>query len=739
MNTNKLTLSALAVAAVLHPYVNANDDINNLPTEYVERIQIIGHDDKLRTEAGAATLIGEVELEKFKFDDINRVLYSVPGVNIREEDGYGLRPNIGFRGATPERSKKITVMEDGVLIGPAPYSAPAAYYFPMMSKMTAVEVFKGPAAIKYGPNTVAGALNMTTRQIPSSQEGALDVAAGSDGYAKAKAYFGSTSGNFGYLVEAVHIQADGFKELDSGGDTGFDKNDIMAKFQYDLSDNNYNQLVELKLSHADEISDETYLGLTDADFKQNANRRYVASQNDLMDWDHQQVQFTHFIGNDNFDVTTRLYRNDFERSWYKINGFKDGAIVSDLQAILANPETDVNLPFYQVLTGQRDTEREYEKIILGDNQREYYSQGIQSELYLYQELFDVKHSFNVGFRYHQDQIQRRHTTDAYSMVSSQLVSDGSATIASADGTNTEQTTAVAVFFKDTMTLGDLDLTLGLRGEFIEGEYQNDTPGKEGDWQKKNTDVWLPSISGFYTLSEHSGLFFGIHEGFVPTSPKELTSVKVESSINYELGARYHNKGSQLEAVLFYNDIDNLKEGCSFSTASQCANNIDAEFNSSEASVVGLELSAQHTYTLSDGFDLPISLSYTYTSGEFDNAFTSDFSMWGAVEAGDALPYLPENQLTLDIGLAANAWQVNLITRYISEMKEASGEGVLLSGVTTEALTVVDIAASYELGEMGNVYFKVDNVFDDQEIISHRPYGARPSKPRTAVIGYQYSF
>jgi Fe(3+) dicitrate transport protein len=737
MKINEHKYIAVVFAFAFHTSVSADDGTSDKASEYTERVQIIGHNDKLRTEAGAATLIGEVELEKFKFDDINRVLYSVPGVNIREEDGYGLRPNIGFRGATPERSKKITIMEDGVLIGPAPYSAPAAYYFPMISKMTALEVFKGPSAIKYGPNTVAGALNMTTRQVPKSKEGAIDLAFGSDGYAKTKAYFGTTNGNFGYLIDAVHIEADGFKALDGGGDTGFDKNDIMAKFQYNLSSGQYNQIIELKLAHANEKSNETYLGLTDADFKQNANRRYVASQKDLMDWEHQQVQFTHFIGNDNFDVTTRLYRNDFERSWDKVNGFKAGAVVTDLQDILTNPETDANAPFYQVLTGQRDTEREYEKIILGDNQREYYSQGIQSELYLYHTLFNVKHVFNIGFRFHQDQIKRRHTTDAYTMTSGKLLSDDSATLAG--DTNKEKTDATSIFFKDTITLGALDLTLGLRGEFLDASYQNEAPGKEGEWQKKSTDIWLPSLSGFYTLSEHSGLFFGVHEGFVPTSPKEPTSVKIENSINYELGARYHDESSQLEAVIFYNDIENLKESCSFSTASLCQDNTDGEFNSGEANVIGLELSAKHTYELSADYDLPILLSYTYTKGEFDTAFSSDFSMWGDVKVGDILPYLPENQLTLDIGLAANNWQVNLITRYIGEMKEASGENVLLSGVTTQTLTIVDMAASYELGDMGNIYLKLDNLLDNQEIVSRRPYGARPSKPRSASIGYQYSF
>jgi Fe(3+) dicitrate transport protein len=705
--------------------------------ELQERIQIIGHNKTLRKESGSATLLDELMLEKFKFDDLNRVLYNVPGVNIREEDGYGLRPNIGFRGATPERSKKISVMEDRVLIGPAPYSAPAAYYFPMMSKMTSIEVFKGPAAIKYGPNTVAGAINMTTRQIPVDAEGAIDLAIGSDGYGKVKAHFGTTNGKFGYLVEGAHIQADGFKELDGGGDTGFSKNDIMTKLKYDFSSSNYKQVVELKYSYATEESNETYLGLTDSDFEKNPNRRYVSSQHDLMDWNHQQVQLTHFIAGTNFDITTQIYRNEFERSWNKISGFKDGLINRDLQEILANPEDEVNAAFYQVLTGQRNSEQEYEKIILGDNAREYLSQGIQTELYTSFSLFDFNHTLNTGIRFHQDQINRYHTEEVFMMQNFSLTPDDGITIPTT--TNLEKTDAIAVFIEDTISLYALDLTLGLLGEFFDSYYQNQAPDQEGDWLKKETSILLPSISGFYTLNKHAGILFGIHEGFIPTSPRQGPEVDVENSINYEFGGRYNNGNASIEAIFFYNDIQNLKESCSFSTASSCGNDLDAEYNSGEASVYGLEFSSAYTHRLNNGLDMPLSLVYTYTSSEFKSDFNSDFPMWGNVIAGDALPYLPDHQVTANIGLMGDLWEVNVLGRYIDDMLEASGDGVTLSNVSTKAYTTIDVSGSYDFNSYGLVYFKAINLLDTQEIVSRRPYGARPSKNRQFQLGYQYNF
>ena len=116
----------------------------------LEEIVVIGSEDEIVKVPGSGALLTEDDLERFDYVDLHQTLSSIPGVYVREEDGFGLRPNIGIRGATPDRSQKITILEDGILITPAPYSAPAAYYVPNISRMENIEVLKGPSAISQG-------------------------------------------------------------------------------------------------------------------------------------------------------------------------------------------------------------------------------------------------------------------------------------------------------------------------------------------------------------------------------------------------------------------------------------------------------------------------------------------------------------------------------------------------------------------------------------------------------------
>ena len=244
----------------------------------------------------------------------------MPGVYIRQEDGYGLRPNIGMRGSSSERSAKIALMEDGILIAPAPYSAPAAYYFPMMTRITRVEVSKGPSAIRYGPNTVGGAVNLISKPIPRDRELTLDVAGGQYRFGKLHATVAEAREHVAVMVEALKLRTDGFKELDNGASTGFDKNDFQVKMRLSSSsDAEIYHRLDLKVGYSDELSNETYTGLTDDDFAMNPYHRYAGTQLDNMDWRHLRFQLGHHIDmSGKLQVDTTIYRNDFTRDWAKL-------------------------------------------------------------------------------------------------------------------------------------------------------------------------------------------------------------------------------------------------------------------------------------------------------------------------------------------------------------------------------------------------------------------------------------
>lgn len=713
-------------------------------TAKLDQVFITGGADKIQTQPGSATLIDDVALEQFEYTDIHRILNEVPGVNIQEEDGYGLRPNIGMRGSSAERSKKITIMEDGVLTGPAPYSAPAAYYFPNVSRMSAVEVFKGPSAIQYGPATVAGALNMVSRPIPYMQGGEVDAQLGSFGYQRLNAYFGGQQGDVGYLVEALTLSADGFKDLDTqgtsngpfDGDTGFERNDINIKTSYDFNDQ-YRQRLTLKLGYADETSHETYVGLSRDDFDADPYRRYAASALDNMQWEHTQLQLTHVIEPTvTSQITTDVYRNEFSRDWFKLNSF-NGDGVASIEEILSNPDSGSTQGYYQILTGESFSNTALEQLLIGNNGRDFFSQGIQTRYNLDSQLFGIVQNIEVGLRIHQDEIKRNHTQQAYNMTANGLVTvDGSELLTSTQ--NTGEATAVAAYIKNDMTLGKTTLSLGLRSESIETTLTNHLTG---DVKEATENVLVPGAGVFHQLSDNLGILAGVHKGYVATAPGQEGDIDPEESINYELGFRMSGQNN-IEVVAYINDYSNLKESCNASNGCTTAQ-LDSEFNGGEVFVYGVESHWKTTFQVSEAMRTPLTVTYTFTKTEFENSFQDKSGVFkqknAFVEKGDELAYVPTHRLNIKTGIEAENWQLLFSALYQGDMRANAGQGSISAEDKIEAYTVFDLAANYKVRPELTLYTTIDNVLDKEYVVAAQPMGYRPGKPRSAHLGIKYQF
>ncbi|MCG8382947.1 MAG: TonB-dependent receptor [Gammaproteobacteria bacterium] len=707
----------------------------------LDAVVITGDAETRQRTPGSVHKIDQQALEQWKHTDIHRVLEEVPGVYVRGEDGWGLRPNIGMRGAGSDRSKKIALMEDGILFAPAPYSAPAAYYFPLMPRMQSVEVFKGPAAIQYGPNTVGGAINFVSRDIPGSEEdeedlnGAIDLALGNYAYGKLHGYYGESTDRYGWLLEGVHLQSDGFKELDGGGDTGFDKNDILfkARFNSDFSADIYHQF-DLKIGYADEESDETYLGLTDDDFDANPLRRYAASQLDNMSWDHQQYSLNHYMDpGGSYALNTTIYRREFSRVWDKLNGFSGGA--PDLQEILSDPYSPVNSIFYEVLTGQSDSLTPTETLLMGANARDFIAQGIQTQIEWEPEIAGYVHEIRAGLRYHEDEIIRNHSERGFLMQSGEMVHDGNPTRFTTR--NRASAEALALHLHDDVTFGDLTLSGGVRAELIETDFINRLTG---DLISRSDDVIIPGLGISYKTTPNLRLLAGVHKGFVPVPPGSDPEVEPEESINYEFGLRFSSGDLRAEAIGFFNDYSNLTGVCTFSSG--CATSeLDLGFNAGEVDIWGLEAVLEKTFasSIQGRLEFPVKLIYTWTTSEFKNAFTSPRPDLRDVNVGDELPYLPEHQLTLKAGVSRHQWRGAVAFTYVAEMRTSAGTGEPADNERTDQQTIVDLTLDYQLTNRSQIYFSADNLFDDEAIVARRPFGARPGKPRTLSMGYKMNF
>jgi len=701
-----------------------------------ERVQVIGSSEKVYRTPGSAHYISKEELEKQDYSDIHRILRQVPGVNIQEEDGYGLRPNIGLRGTGVERSQKITLMEDGVLIAPAPYTAPSAYYFPTAGRMESVEVLKGTSSVKQGPYTNGGSLNMISTSVPGSFRADLNAAGGSHNTKRAHASVGDAYERFGWVAETYQLDTDGFKELDNGGDTGVELKDYMAKLRFESEPGaTAYHSVELKLGQTDQFGNETYLGLTEADFNDTPYRRYAASQEDFIDTDHEQYQLRYFFKpNENFDVAATVYRNDYFRNWHKVEKVRGVGAAS----VLANPgqyETEL-----AILRGDIDSAPG--DLTIRNNRRNYYSQGLQATATYQWSTGATAHQLELGARFHEDEEDRFQNEEGFQMLDGVMVLNE----IGAPGSQTNRVSSAearSFFLTDRISLGRWTLTPGVRVEsidYVREDYSTSNPDRSAGpsrVRENSIDAFLPGMGANLQINSQDQAFVGLHKGFSPPGPGSDADTREEESRNFELGYRRIQDGFRFEAIGFFNDYDNLLGTETVVGGGTSAGEV---FNGGEVDVWGLEVLAAGELSRRSGLSLPVRLAYTYTDSEFKTSFETGFADWGpAVTAGDELPYLPKHQLSAALGVGVGRWSFDLSGNYVDEMRTNAGQGAVPEGEGTDARLVLDLSAEAILFREYKAFAQVRNLADETYIVSRRPYGVRPGLERTLLFGVSAKF
>ncbi len=697
---------------------------------------------------GSVQSLDQKQLETVQYDDPNAVLLQVPGVYIRQEDGFGLRPNIGLRGTNPNRSSKVTLMEDGVLFGPAPYSAPAAYYFPLMARITGVEVLKGPASILYGPQTVAGAINYLSRPVPEEPRGQIDFSYGRFQTIRAHLHYGRKNDWGGFVIEGVHLGTRGFKELDGDygrGNTGFQKGELMFKgfVNNDLASHAFNRLT-VKFVGSRESSNETYLGLSDEDFGANPDRRYTASQLDNMDWWRTAVDLTHNLAvGEHILLETTAYRHDFDRTWERLNQFRDGTQFLDVLTQPATPPLD---SYYLVLTGQQDSPSvsggtDAQDLMVISNRRRFVVMGIQTRLRADFDTGKVHHEIESGLRFHYDSVDRFQPEQGYRMQNTQLVWDGLSYQDDPDlliDDNKAQAQALAGYLVYGIEVAGLVIKPGLRVEWIRTFFEDEKNAPNlGTVREDPQLVFLPGIGLQYTIVEGFAVLAGVHRGFSAVTPGNRELADPELSINYEAGFRYVTKDSSGfgEAIGFFNDYSNITSECTLSAGCN-PDLVNQQFNNGRAFIGGVELLGGYTVSLPRELSMPFRVSYTFTNATYRTTFESSDPTIGDIEKGDPIPYVPAHVLNAQLGFEKSFWGTYLIGNYFGKM----GEGVvgLQPLPDTDGFFTLDFVARMRF-EPVEAYVRLQNLTNTRAIVSRRPFGARPNAPLSFQIGAQVTF
>jgi len=490
------------------------------------------------------------------------------------------------------------------------------------------------------------------------------------------------------------------------------------------------QSLRVKIGATQQTSNETYLGLTDADYKTNPYRRYAASARDQFNGHHEQMQLSYVIdNNDNWRGEVTVYDNDFHRDWFKlqkIGGKSQGDITGD-------PIT--NAVAYGYMTGATDSPDD--AIVLRHNNRFYNSKGVQGKFSYDIDMSAMDATITAGFRLHEDYEDRQQREDKFRMENMELVNTTLA--APSSKTNRFSKSEVTSYFVSAdLSMGNLSLSPGVRMEELDNvryDYSTSDPTRAAGPTKtkiRAEDATIFGVGAMYKLTDDLRLIAGIHQGYQP--PGAGSKAKAEESMNFEFGARAMVSNSMLEVIAFIADYDNVVGTVTASTGGTA--NIGDQYDGGALKVQGLEISAATSMTTSSGLEVPMSLQYTLTSkADFETNFASGFDGWGTdVVKGDRLPYMAKNQMRASIGVAGQVLSANVSANYTSESRALAGQGGVPGDQLIDSRWVIDAIANYKVSDRVSAYVKIDNLMNEVYVAARRPAGLRPGMERQLSFG-----
>jgi Fe(3+) dicitrate transport protein len=723
------------------------------PSEAGQRdtIVVIGTREDARLSTGSAIVIDAADLEKFEYANIHSVLRSAPGVYVREEDGVGTFPRIGIRASSSGRSDRIAIMEDGIPAAMSLYANNSAYYFPSAGRMSGVEVLKGPEILRYGPQTTSGAINLLSTRIPDDPSGFVNAEIGDWDTRRVHGWAGGTFGQFGVLVETYQHRTDGFHKIDRSDRTaGNNVREYMAKLRWSAPDGAaIQQQLDLKLFKGDNAADVSYVGLTDADFKRNPNRRYGLTELERMNQGRRSASLQHQIYvTPDISLVSTGYVNKTFRNYRRVNQI-NGISLSTSDGITQRVNRGEGFggltaaQLQGILDGTQDTTHA-NGIRYGLNYQSFISKGLSFEGRARVSTGGIEHELMGGVRFHKDVAKNTATLSnpVYRQVNGSLAAVSPGTPATP---NEGYSKATSFWIADRIRVGDLILLPILRHEDIRSVANVAVPTGNRNKLKKTT--WGVGLN--YEAGDQWTMLAGVHKGFAPPASSATLGSKGEQSTNFEGGIRFRGGGLGIDVIGFYTDYDNSVRTCLF--ANPCQNpvpggpNIVDGFQEAGAKkVYGLEVGVHGNILEGDGFRLPVVLAYTLTDGEYTReARNPDGTPASGVRKGDVLDYTPRHIGRLQIGVSHDAgFEFNVAFNYqdgACATTTCGRTGVDTRFLKTQSLFTTDLSASYALTESVDLYARVENLFDEQRITHRGADGARGNPGRYIGGGLRVNF